>query len=219
MTSEKEHELLRNEIVVTYNHIHTDYTILYAAVCTILGFALKADVNANFVVCLLLQWLIIVPWYLTVEAKEDGIANLGAYIYVFHEEKEFNWERRHHCFDKKYVKCNWKGAILFYSLAALCGLEACYKCFEFYTESYKIQGVNGIIHRLIYAINDCNNFIVVLVQSFVMIISTLIVFYVITKCRTNYTDSRERYIYKWEKIKKEEQQKMESEAMQENIAS
>ena len=209
MSSSKEYELLRSEIINTYNHIQSIHNILYTAVGAILAFALKTEIK-SCAICLLLPWLIILPLYLTMEAKHRGVAELGAYLYVFHEGDKFNWERRHHSFDKKhYKKRDWKEPKRYYALIILCGLCTFYKCLENYEAPLDI--FERRIVETIYAV-FCPNvfsdkFITFSVKIIVMVISNLLVAYMINKSQINYVDLRDSYIKEWKTIKIIEQTK------------
>lgn len=204
MEDSKEYELLRNEMMNTYTRIQNDFSIYTSIIIAILTLTLKIEIKY-----LLLPCLLILPLYFEIEARHDSVARLGAYLYVFHEGKEFNWERRHHYFDEKgYNK--WSGKIdrkkfnLFYTLVASCGMAAEYKCYENYWVSKNCLERKILKMYTLFNLDiGYHNFekIVLLFEIILIIISILLIFHIMNKTKADYVKLRNSYIYKWQTIK------------------
>lgn len=72
----------------------------YAFISSIIAFSLvKQDT-----IFIMISYVAILPVYRLVLSKEISIYKIGAYLYVFHEGEEFNWERRSSIFYGKLPK-------------------------------------------------------------------------------------------------------------------
>lgn len=90
MENEKEYLMLREEILHLDTIINNTINFFYAFVSAVLAYAVKQD-DVLFV---LMVWVIIIPAYRIVVGKRKNIFRIAAYLNVFHEGEEFNWERR-----------------------------------------------------------------------------------------------------------------------------
>lgn len=95
-----EYIVLRDEMNQYYQNIANYNIALYTASSVIFAFALG---QKDYYYCLI-PLLVIVPLYLLCENEHKKACKLGAYLYVFSEGKDFNWERRHHIFDRTRVE-------------------------------------------------------------------------------------------------------------------
>lgn len=85
-----EYLMLRNEILHLDTIINNTINFFYVFVSAVVLFALKQEDST----AILVTYIVIIPAYLIVLSKEIGIYKIAAYLYVFHEGKDFNWERR-----------------------------------------------------------------------------------------------------------------------------
>ena len=88
--SKEEYLMLREEILHLDTIVNNTINFFYVFVSTILAFSITQE-DSLFT---LISYVVIIPAYLMVLSKEKGIFKIGAYLYVFQEGKEFNWERR-----------------------------------------------------------------------------------------------------------------------------
>ena len=88
--SKDEYLMLREEILHLDSIINNTINFFYAFVATIITFSITQD-DSMFV---LISYIVIIPAYLMVLSKEIGIFKIAAYLHVFLEGEEFNWERR-----------------------------------------------------------------------------------------------------------------------------
>lgn len=180
MAVSREYELLRAEIKSEYDYVQGNNTIMYTAIGAILTFALGTE-NNNYFVCLL-PLFIILPLYLRNVSHHRSVIRNMAYLYVFLEGDDFNWERRHHKFDKTHnKKLDWRDPMRYYALVLLCGAAAFYKVIE----SDNAQFVIG--------------------KTIIIIFVCLFPLYEIRTKQVKYLELGETYIARWESIKKEEE--------------
>lgn len=88
--TKEEYLMLREEILHLNTIIINTIHLLYTFIASFLAFALTQEDT----IFILLTYIMIVPAYLIVVSKMSGMARIGAYLYVFHEGKNFNWEHR-----------------------------------------------------------------------------------------------------------------------------
>lgn len=88
--SKDEYLMLREEILHLDTVINNTINFFYVFVATILAFSITQD-DSLFA---LISYVVSIPAYLIVLSKEKGIFKIAAYLHVFQEGKEFNWERR-----------------------------------------------------------------------------------------------------------------------------
>ena len=175
----KEYELLRDEMMAAMSYTRTIDSVLYTVTTLILTFALSSE-NKSYLVCLVPLFLIL-PAYMRYAAYSRSIVRLGAYLYVFLEGGDFNWERRHHKFDIAHcTRPDRKGPMRFYMLVLLCVASAFYKCLE-------ANDLYGCIEK-----------------PMILIASLLFSIYIIYNNQPNYPELREEDISRWEEIKKAE---------------
>lgn len=186
----KEYEFLRAEIMDDYKYIAQYNVVLYTASATILAFALQKE---QFILSLV-PYIILLPLYLMCEEKRRGICKIAAYLHVFLEGTEFNWERRHHVFDGKNNKNRKKSffsdnvsPLPYYCLALVCSASAISKI-AIYQSCWIEKAVD---------------------LSFVIMI-TIITIAIMNKHKTDYVNTRDRYIKYWEEQKKSEEKPREN---------
>ena len=88
--SKDEYLMLREEILCLSNMENNVMNFFYISIAAIMAFSLTQQDTIS----VLLPYLIIIPAYKLVLSKIRGIYKAGAYLYVFHEGKNFNWEKR-----------------------------------------------------------------------------------------------------------------------------
>lgn len=88
--SKDEYLMLREEILQLETSENSIMGFFYAFIASIIAFSLgKKDT-----MYILISYIAILPVYRLVLSKEINIYRIGSYLHVFHEGKEFNWERR-----------------------------------------------------------------------------------------------------------------------------
>lgn len=90
MDTKDEYLMLRNEILHHNTLENNTINFLYVFISAILVFSLNQE-DSLYV---LIAYVVIIPSYRIVWSKRKGICKIGAYLNVFLEGKEFNWERR-----------------------------------------------------------------------------------------------------------------------------
>ena len=98
--SKDEYLMLREEILHLDNIIHSQISVLYVAVASILAFA----VNQSNSLLYLIAYVVILPIYLIVVNKSDGMYKISGYLASCLEGEEFNWENNLIRFNNKYRK-------------------------------------------------------------------------------------------------------------------
>lgn len=88
--SNDEYSLLRTEILQCSQVLDNARNILYTAVGAILAFAFTQNDPLIFVI----PYVVIIPTYLLTLETVYSIYRIGAYLLVFHEGTEYNWESR-----------------------------------------------------------------------------------------------------------------------------
>lgn len=88
--SKDEYLMLREEMLHLESIINNTINFFYVFIASFLAFAL----TKNDTIFLLVSYIITIPAYLIVLSKMEGMCRIGAYLCVFHEGKEFNWETR-----------------------------------------------------------------------------------------------------------------------------
>lgn len=174
----KEYELLRAEMMDLFKAVTTYGTVLYSAVAAILAFALQRD---EFYLCLV-PYVAILPLFLLSESKNRGICKIAAYMFVFLEGDEFNWETRHHELDKLNEKKQKRGSVIpYYYLAITCSVAALFKVYA-NQATWLIKGIE-----------------VVCVVAF-----TVVAIIIMKKNKVNYNATRDEYIDQWKAIKEKQ---------------
>lgn len=101
----EEYKLLKQEIINNNNIMRNFQIALYSATGLILTFAFMQD---EPMICLL-PYLVIIPLYLFRIKQSCDTIKVGAYMIVFLEGREFNWETRFNKYEKsvnaKKVSC------------------------------------------------------------------------------------------------------------------
>lgn len=103
-----EYLMLREEILHLDTVINNTINFFYIFIATYITFALTQDDT----IFLLMSYIVIIPAYLIVICKGQGMCKIGAYLKVFHEGKEFKWETRRIEFHK-----NIKSDIFYYIIS------------------------------------------------------------------------------------------------------
>jgi hypothetical protein len=180
----KEYEFLRAEMMDYYQTISQYNVVMYTATATILVFALKESL---FLFCLI-PYCVVLPLYLMCEAKRRGICRIAAYMIVFLEGKDYNWESRHHSFDEKNEIKKRKrffrtssSPLPFFLLAMVCSLASLCKVYFYDTV---------LVDKLI--------------QAAIVVLITVVAIVVMTVNKVDYTKVRQQYIDKWREWKKDE---------------
>lgn len=96
--SKDEYLMLREEILHLDTVVNNTINFFYAFMATYLAFAL----TRYDTVFILLSYIIMIPAYLIILSKMKGMSKIGAYLKVFYEGQEFNWETR----NLKYIEDN-----------------------------------------------------------------------------------------------------------------
>lgn len=87
----EEYLMLRDEILHLDNVVNNTINFFYVFMATYSAFSLTQDDT----IFILLSYIVIIPAYLIVLNKMQGVCKIGAYLKVFHEGNCFNWETRH----------------------------------------------------------------------------------------------------------------------------
>jgi|GEM_PF-2899782 len=85
----EEVKMLREEVVSFMSERQQLIQLLYTGVAALLAFAVNSK---NALMCLI-PFCIILPTYLMVRNKNQGIQKIGAYIQVFYNGPDFHWEQ------------------------------------------------------------------------------------------------------------------------------
>lgn len=86
-----EYLMLREEILHLDSIVNNTINFFYVFIASYSAFALLQE-DTLFI---LLSYIVIIPAYLIVLNKMQAMCKIGAYLKIFHEGKEFNWETRH----------------------------------------------------------------------------------------------------------------------------
>ena len=85
----EEVKILREEVVSFMSERQQLIQLLYTGVAALLAFAVNSK---NALMCLV-PFCIILPTYLMVRNKNQGIQKIGAYLQVFYNGADFHWEQ------------------------------------------------------------------------------------------------------------------------------
>ena len=85
----EEVKILREEVVSFMSERQQLIQLLYTGVAALLAFAVNSK---NALMCLV-PFCIIIPTYLMVRNKNQGIQKIGAYLQVFYKGSDFHWEQ------------------------------------------------------------------------------------------------------------------------------
>lgn len=94
--SRDEYLMLRDEILHLDTLINNTINFFYVFIATFLAFA----VNQDDTIFILMSYIVTIPAYLIVISKTKGMCKIGAYLKVFHEGKDYNWESRRIMYQK-----------------------------------------------------------------------------------------------------------------------
>lgn len=178
---EKEYEVLRKEMDDRMNSVNSYNIVMLTVTVTILGFALQQD---HYAMCLI-PIIIIVPTYLRNIDADKAVIKMGAYLNVFLEGEDFNWERRNHKRDKTLKKKSFALRMfsVYNSLIIICVLLAIYKC---------LSGNHDLIHLSIIIILSIGLFSI----------------WVVEHHQINHYSIKKDYVNEWESIKKQEKREI-----------
>lgn len=98
--SKDEYLMLREEILHLDNIIHSQISVLYVAVASILALAITQTNSLLY----LITYVVILPVYLVVVNKSDGMYKISGYMASYLEGEDFNWENNLIRFNNKYKK-------------------------------------------------------------------------------------------------------------------
>lgn len=88
--SKDEYLMLRDEILHLDLLVNNTINFFYVFVSAVLLYSLKE----KNVVSMLISYIVIIPAYIIAMDKTKNMYKIGAYLRVFHEGNEFNWETR-----------------------------------------------------------------------------------------------------------------------------
>ena len=163
-----EYELLRAEIIESFNMIVSYENILYTVVAAILVFSLE---SGNYLLCLV-PYIVIVPMFFIVMSKKIGICKISTYMFVFLEGEQYHWERRQCQYDP--IDSNettlqnhlfhypWKTHLQYYLTASACSAVAIYEiyCSDFdYTGKWVRSIVVASLTLFVLVLINMNTFI------------------------------------------------------------
>lgn len=94
MSKSNEYLMLREEILHLGSIENQTFNFMYAFVGAILAYSF----SKNDTLTILISYVVVIPAYKRVISFEEGVYKIGAYLYVFLEGEEFNWERRNLAF-------------------------------------------------------------------------------------------------------------------------
>lgn len=175
---EQEYMMLREEIVKLEEIINHTVTFFYAFIAGFLMFVVKQEDT----ILVLLSYIVLLPAYIMVLSKYEGIFRIGAYLKVYHEGEIFNWETR----TMKLKRINHRNNYTFLSSAH----------FPFLFTNFFIAGI--YILKIDYK---------VITQPYeVMKVAALIFLFVsvLVLCKKNRNLSVEFFVDKWERVKQME---------------
>lgn len=167
-----EYLMLREEILHLDNIANNTINFFYAFISAYIAFSL----TQNDTIFILLSFMGIIPPYLIVLNKMNALCKIGAYLYVFHEGKDFKWERRHMRYKDKYESSAFR-LISWH--------------FPFIFVSFSVSGL------LIYKTNWLSISVIDIIKIMICIILLLIV---LIKAYKNKNISPKVYIGKWEEF-------------------
>lgn len=96
---DKEYLMLRDELLHLDTVVNNTINFFYVFIASFIAFALTQEDT----IFILLSYIVIIPAYLIVISKMQGICKIGAYLSLFHEGEKFNWETRNIKFNQKHV--------------------------------------------------------------------------------------------------------------------
>lgn len=173
-----EYELLRNEMMDNFKIISQNTSILYTSFAAIFALAIKEN---NFLLYLV-PYFVIIPLFLASEAKARSNCRIAAYLSVYCEGSEYNWERRHQRLDEEtHQKRNWKSTLSYYLLGV-------------------ISSVAGEIQLFCSNKYSCTE---KWIYGSVIFLVTIIAFVILKLNTIDYAKERRKMINKWNKIKQQ----------------
>ena len=168
-----EYEMLRQEMLQEQSATHGYNNLMYTATAAILAFTIE---KSQFILCML-PLIVIIPVFLLCENLRKGQCKIAAYMYVFLEGNEYNWETRHHKLDAQQKHRDWRGVLPYYTLLLICTSFSVYKCVQYF---------NDIKMKVLHICILC---VISLICALLMATNT-----------TNYIKCRDNYIERWRAI-------------------
>ena len=98
--SKEEYLMLREEILHLDNIVHNQISVLYVTVAYIFAFSINQANSMLF----LITYVVILPVYLIVVNKSDGMYKISGYLASHLEGEKFNWENNLIKFNNNYKK-------------------------------------------------------------------------------------------------------------------
>ena len=170
-----EYELLREEMMENFKVISQNTSVLYTAVAAIFALA----INTNNFIFYMIPYFVIVPVFLASEAKARSNCRIGAYLNVFCEGTEYNWERRHQMLEENiHQKRNWRSTLYYYILGFVSSVAA---------EIQLIFSVNSCLEKWIY--------------GSAILLWTIVAFVILKKNTIDYAEERKKMIKQWMEIR------------------
>lgn len=102
--SKEEYLMLREEIVHLDSIVNQTVNFFYVFISSYLALVLKQEETLYF----LLSYIVILPAYLIVIHKMNGLGRIGAYLKVFGEGERFSWETNNIKFKNKFPSNTFK---------------------------------------------------------------------------------------------------------------
>lgn len=181
MDKQIEYETLREEILCATQVVKNYRSLLYTIVVAMLAYAFEKNESVLFLV----PFIAIIPIYLLAMHQIDSTLRIGAYIYVFLEPgTECKWETRLHKYDQLHKNQ--------YSTKKS-SIDA-YWCVSF-----------SCLLLSIIKLDFTNMNIMFYVTIIGQIMATVICIYLFIKKRSDYAETKQKYINEWLEMKKEEQ--------------
>jgi len=130
-----EYEMLREEIMQKYRIIAGYNTAIFTSYAAIFAFVWNTDNPFAF----LLPLAVVVPLFLISEQEHYLICNIAAYLYVFKEGNDYNWERLNYynikIGNKKEIR-SWRRVIPHYVLIIICGIISISRVYDNHSINY-----------------------------------------------------------------------------------
>lgn len=180
--SKEEYLMLREEILhqsILENNI---FGFFYAFMAAIMAFSF----TQKDTIFIILAYIIILPAYRLVLSKEIGIYKIGAYLFVFHEGEEFNWEIRTNKFHAE--------------------LPHIFKR-KIPTFDYPFIYISLFVMITFFLKTDWNHIYLISYELIKLLASLFLFAVLITRMIKNRNVGKDAYIQVWEKIRDEELKK------------
>lgn len=156
--------------------ISQNTSVLYTAVAAIFALA----INTNNFVFYMIPYFVIIPIFLASEVKARSNCRIGAYLNVFCEGTEYNWERRPQMLEENvHQKRNWRSTLSYYILGVVSSVAAEIQLIFSNNNSYLEKGIYGSA----------------------ILLGTIVAFVILKKNTIDYAKERKKMINQWIEIK------------------